>query len=864
MNTAYLPQTIELAAQREWETSNAFVAREDATFPSTYPAPTPASAKFYCLSMLPYPSGHIHMGHVRNYVIGDVIARRARMEGKNVLQPFGWDAFGLPAENAALEHHLSPSVWTYKNIEQMRIAIKRLGVAIDWSREVTTCKPEYYRWEQWLFLRMYEKGLAYKKKSVVNWDPIDQTVLANEQVVDGRGWRSGAIVEQREISQWFLRISAYAEELLADLDKLTGWPEEVRTMQRNWIGRSEGVEIEFGLQFSSSMQRVQNRSVQQSDEILKIFTTRPDTLMGVTYIAIAPQHPLALEVAKSNTKIADFIKKCKGIKVAEAELAKLTKEGMDTGLRAIHPLSGATIPVWVANFVLLEYGSGAVMSVPAHDQRDFEFAKQYNLPLQEVIKPSDGSSWDYNKAAFTAKGMLINSGAYNNLTSEAAFDAIAKDLANLKRGQRQVQYRLRDWGVSRQRYWGTPIPMINCKDCGLVPVPIKDLPVVLPENVILTSPQSPLVKLENFYRTTCPRCGGAAERETDTFDTFMESSWYYARYCCPDQNGAMLDDRANYWLPVDQYIGGIEHAILHLLYARFIFKVMRDEGLVKYDEPFTNLLTQGMVLKGGSKMSKSKGNTVSPQTIFDQYGADTARLFIIFAAPPEQSLEWSDSGVEGAYRFLKRLWNFMHEQQEVLLKINGATAKSTPTPAINPYRREVHLILQQARADLERKQFNTVVSAAMKLLNLLQDIKALNANTRAAEKGDKDIEKSSVDYEKILHEGCYILLLLLHPIVPHITWYLWRELRFQGAIETSRLPAVDHAALEESSVTMIVQINGKYRTKIEITKDAPREEIEKAALADENIKRFIFAPADAKIIQKIIIVPNKLVNIVIA
>lgn len=822
----YDPQIIETSAQKHWEEKRSFIAKESCEN---------SAGKFYCLSMLPYPSGKIHMGHVRNYAIGDVMALHARMLGKNVLQPLGWDAFGLPAENAALENKLAPAAWTYHNISEMRATIKRLGFAIDWTREIATCTPDYYRWEQWLFLRMYEKGLAYKKESFVNWDPIDQTVLANEQVVDGRGWRSGALVERRKISQWFLRITAYAEELLKELDNLTGWPEEVRTMQRNWIGKSAGVELKFKLDSKSSGH-------------VEVFTTRPDTLMGVTYLAIAPEHPLTLAAAEHNSTLAEFVKKQRNIKVAEAELATLPKEGIDTGLVAIHPITGAPLPIWSANFVLMEYGSGAVMSVPAHDQRDFEFAQQYGLPIKQVIKPRDENSWDYAKGAFTAKGVLIDSAQFSGLTSEAACNAIADHLHKNGAGTHKVNYRLRDWGVSRQRYWGTPIPMINCQKCGTVPVPLSDLPVVLPEAVKLDNPQSPLIKLQSFLNTTCPKCGGAATRETDTFDTFMESSWYYMRYCCPDQSQAMVDERTNYWMPVDQYIGGIEHAIMHLLYARFIFKVMRDEGLVHHDEPFTNLLTQGMVLKDGSKMSKSKGNTVSPETIIGKYGADTARLFIIFAAPPTQALEWSDSGVEGAYRFLKRLWNFANEHQQLCWKFNSESKLDHRVFAAlddtaKKVRHQMHVILQQANTDMARKQFNTVVSAAMKLLNLLNDL---------AEKENKE------DNQALIYEGTSILLRLLCPITPHITHHLWQELKFAGEIIDAHWPCVDEKALEQENIDIAVQVNGKYRAKITVPQNATEEMIQQLALSSDNVKRFV----NVNQIKKIIVVPKRLVNII--
>lgn len=814
MNNNYNPQVIEAAAQNYWATTHAFEVTEDATKP-----------KFYCLSMLPYPSGQIHMGHVRNYTIGDVISRYQRMQGKNVLQPLGWDAFGLPAENAALENKLAPSEWTYKNIEQMRATLQQLGFAIDWTREITTCKPEYYRWEQELFIKMYNKGLAYKKKSVVNWDPVDQTVLANEQVVDGRGWRSGALVERKEINQWFLKITAYADELINDLDTLTAWPEEVRTMQRNWIGKSEGLEIQF--------------NVAELDAKITVFTTRPDTVFGVTYLAIAPEHPIAMQAAKHNADIAAFIHQCHNIKVAEAELATLPKEGFYTGYKAINPFNGTQIPIWVANFVLMEYGTGAVMSVPAHDQRDFEFAHQYNLPLKPVIQPLNGATWDFTQKAFTDKGKLIDSGEFSNLDFAASFNAIATYAEKHNFGKRQINYRLRDWGISRQRYWGCPIPMINCAKCGTVPVALKDLPVILPEGIKLTDPRSPLHTLKSFLETTCPQCGGKATRETDTFDTFMESSWYYARYCCSNQNQAMFDQRVNYWMPIDQYIGGIEHAILHLLYSRFIYKVLRDEGLVNSNEPFARLLTQGMVLKDGSKMSKSKGNTVSPLTMIEKYGADTARLFIIFAAPPEQALEWSDSGVEGAYRFLKKLWNFAQTNQELL---RGQQAPVTAmTAATKELRRQIHSILKQANFDIARLQLNTVVSAAMKLFNLLQETTVIN-------------------HAAILHEGYKILLQILYPITPHITHTLWQQLQLGGDIINSSWPQVDAAALQQDTIEMMVQINGKLRSKITVPLDATQETIRNIAITNENVTRFL----ENVSMQKVIVVPKKLVNIVVS
>ncbi|MBN2690069.1 MAG: leucine--tRNA ligase [Gammaproteobacteria bacterium] len=820
MKKIYDFEQIETSLQKKWHKNQSFEASADLS-----------REKFYCLSMLPYPSGNIHMGHVRNYAIGDVITRYQRMLGKNVLQPLGWDAFGLPAENAALEKGLSPSGWTRDNIKQMRSEIKRLGFAIDWSRELATCDPDYYKWEQWLFLQMYEKGLVYRKKSLVNWDPVDQTVLANEQVVNGCGWRSGAKIERREISQWFLKITDYAEELLQDLDTLPEWPEQVKTMQRNWIGKSRGVELKF--------------AVDNSNEELAVFTTRPDTLMGVTYLAIAAEHPLAQKAAVQDANIATFIKEHSNIKMAEADLATAEKVGIATPFSAIHPLTGKKLPIWIANFVLMDYGQGAVMSVPAHDERDFEFAQKYNLPISQVIAPKDGSKWDLNKSAFTEHGVLINSGKFNKLESQSAFDAIARELQAQHKGEIKTNYRLRDWGVSRQRYWGTPIPMIHCEKCGTVPVPEDKLPVKLPEDVNIDKPGSPLADIPKFVDVKCPTCGGKAKREIDTFDTFMESSWYYARYCCNDQKDSMLDDRAKYWTPVDQYIGGIEHAIMHLLYARFIHKVIRDLGLLNSDEPFSRLLTQGMVLKDGAKMSKSKGNTVSPTEIVERYGADTARLFIIFTAPPEQSLEWSDAGIDGSHRFLKKIWAFGYENRKMLSSINDANAfikHSKLTKEQQKIRFEIHLILKQANYDMERMQFNTVVSATMKLLNILQKI---------------DTEAEGGKY--LVHEGYRILLLLLSPITPHITESIWEELNFTGNLPTTSWPKIDAEALKTDDIELIVQVNGKLRDKIIVAVDATQEEIKEITLATPKVQAYVAG----KKIRKTIVVPKKLINIVI-
>lgn len=768
MKTPYNPNLLETTIQTFWDTHESFKATKNNT-----------QEKFYCLAMLPYPSGQLHMGHVRNYTIGDVIARYQNMLGKNVMQPMGWDAFGLPAENAAIQHKTAPAKWTYQNIATMRTQLKRLGFAYDWSREFATCDPHYYRWEQWFFIHLYEKGLAYKKNAVVNWDPVDQTVLANEQVVDGRGWRSGALVERREISQWFLKITDYAEELLADLNQLDGWPEQVRTMQRNWIGRSEGLIIPFALQ--------------QQERVIDIFTTRPDTLMGCTYVAIAPEHPLAIQLAETHPSINEFLTECRHVQLAEAVVATQEKRGIDTGLKAIHPLTGAELPIWIANFVLMDYGTGAIMSVPFNDERDREFAEKYHLPIQEIELD----------------------------------DSLAEKLLREGKAQRQVNYRLRDWGISRQRYWGAPIPMIDCKTCGTVPVPLDELPVRLPEDVEITGSGSPLKMLPSFYETTCPRCHQPATRETDTFDTFISSSWYYARYTCADQDTTMLDERAEYWTPVDQYIGGIEHAILHLLYARFFHKLMRDMGLLNSDEPFKRLLTQGMVLKDGSKMSKSKGNTVDPQALIEQYGADTVRFFIIFAAPPEQSLEWSDSGVEGAYRFLKRVWSIAEH-----IPTNNNTQPQL--------RHQIHTILAQINYDYERLQFNTVASGCMKLLNVISEI------TSSA----------------LMQESLGILLRVLAPIVPHITCHLWEELGYNkiyGTLFHAPWPQPDPAALKTESIQLVVQINGKLRGHIEVPADANQEVVQKIALADEHIQRAI----NNQPVKKIIVVPGRLVNIVI-
>jgi leucyl-tRNA synthetase len=813
MDQQYDPQALEKAAQHHWLTNNSFAVQQD-----------DAREKFYCLAMFPYPSGQLHMGHVRNYTIADVIARYQRMQGKNVLQPMGWDAFGLPAENAAIKHKVPPAQWTKQNIDYMREQLQRLGFAYDWDRELATCDPSYYRWEQWFFTRLFEKGLAYKKKAEVNWCETDQTVLANEQVVDGCCWRCDNPVERREIDQWFIKITDYAEQLLADLDTLDQWPEQVRTMQRNWIGRSEGVNLDFALADGSA---------------LSVYTTRPDTLMGVTYVAVALQHPLAKAAAQNDPALAAFIESQGNIKMAEADMATMEKRGMATGITVIHPLTGLQVPVWVANFVLMSYGSGAVMSVPGHDQRDWEFATKYALPITQVIAPAGDEACDISQAAFTEKGVLVNSGEFDGLDFQQAFATMADRLEHEGKGKRTVNFRLRDWGVSRQRYWGAPIPIINCDSCGAVAVPAADLPVILPTDVAFEGVGSPLKSMPEFYQTQCPGCGGEATRETDTFDTFMESSWYYARYGCANNDSAMLDSEADYWAPVDQYVGGIEHAILHLLYARFFHKLMRDEGLVNSDEPFVRLLTQGMVLKDGAKMSKSKGNTVDPQSLIQRYGADTVRLFSMFAAPPEQSLEWSDSGVEGANRFLKRLW-----------KMAGNLTAAGPVPALNTtalndqqknVRRKVHETIAKVSDDYGRRQtFNTAIAAIMELCNEL---------------GKLDDEPQS---RAVLHEALQAIVLMLNPIVPHVSHALWPTLGGEGDILNARWPDIDESALTRDTVEMVVQVNGKVRAKMEVPAAADKDAVEALARSQQNVSRFL----EGLSVRKVIVVPGKLVNIV--
>ena len=868
MQPHYQPQTLEAAIQKSWEENQTFRAVTD-----------PSREKFYCLSMFPYPSGRLHMGHVRNYTIGDVIARYQRMRGKNVLQPMGWDAFGMPAENAAMNHQVAPAAWTYSNIDYMKKQLKSLGFAIDWSRELATCKPDYYRWEQWLFTRLFEKGLIYRKNGTVNWDPVDQTVLANEQVIDGRGWRSGALVEKREIPMYYFRITDYAEELLRDLDTLDGWPERVKTMQRNWIGKSRGMNVRFILREDS------RTGLNAEQHIVQVFTTRPDTLFGATYLAVAAEHPLATAAAADNPALAAFIAECKAGSVAEADVATMEKKGMPTGRYVINPINNEALEVWVANYVLWGYGDGAVMAVPAHDERDFEFAHKYHLPIRQVVA-RDGENYDSAEwqewYAAKENTRLINSGDCDDLDYPAAFDAIGKKLQALGAGEEKTQYRLRDWGISRQRYWGCPIPVIHDADGRDLPVADADLPVVLPENIIPDGSGSPLAKLPDYYETTDAE-GRPARRETDTMDTFVESSWYFFRYMSPDYTGGMVaPEDAAYWQDVDQYIGGIEHAILHLLYARFFTKLMRDEGLVKVSEPFKRLLTQGMVLAatwyredgsgkktwynpadvepitddkgritggtliadgqpvqygGMEKMSKSKNNGVDPEALVKKYGADTARLYTMFTAPPESTLEWSESGVEGAHKYLKRLWAYAHDHCDQLdpAPVDHAALDGKH----KALRHAIHEQLRSAQFDYERNQYNTVVSSAMKILNTLGEV-------APAEK-------------RLRHEGLRILLLILAPITPHIAAALWQELGYAGNLLDTAIPEPDPQALTRDTITLVVQINGKRRAEIEVAASANNEEIIAAALAHPDVQRH----SEGKTPKKSIVVPGKLVNLVV-
>lgn len=909
MDSTYQPKAIERAAQDAWNSANAYRVTEHAKDKSGAVKP-----KFYACSMLPYPSGKLHMGHVRNYTINDVMLRHLRMKGYNVLMPMGWDAFGMPAENAAIANNAPPAAWTYQNIVDMKAQMQPLGLAFDWSREVTTCKPDYYKWNQWLFLKMLEKGIAYRKTQIVNWDPIDQTVLANEQVIDGRGWRSGALVEKKEIPGYYLGITQYAEELLECVKtKLTGWPSQVRTMQENWIGKSEGVRFSFHHQIRDSESHTSLLPLQGEgrdgdgvhsgsgnliqDGKLFVFTTRADTIMGVTFCAVAPEHPLAIHAAKSNKAVADFIEKAKQGGTTEVELALKDKEGVATGLFVTHPLTQEQIPVWVGNYVLMTYGDGAVMGVPAHDERDFAFAKKYGIAIKPVIAPSPQPSPARGEGVFSTDawqthyadhGVCINSGPMDGMTFAQAIDYVAEK-TRTHGGEKRTTWRLRDWGISRQRYWGTPIPIIHCDDCGAVPVPEKDLPVVLPEHLIPDGSGNPLKKDAAFLNCTCPKCGKPAQRETDTMDTFVDSSWYFMRYCSPDAN-TMVDARNEYWMPMDQYIGGIEHAVLHLLYARFWTKVMRDLGLVKFDEPFTNLFTQGMLsaecfyredaagkkrwyypaeveihyddkgrptgaiskedgapvmLGGMEKMSKSKNNVVEPKDIIARFGADTARAYVMFAGPPEQSAAWSDSGAEGVYRFLKRLYTYGVWSKNAS---NAATVLefANLSAGAKKCRFEIHTVLAQANHDYARLQYNTVVSAAMKILNALDDAKS----------------HEGADWQRVRHEGIFILLRTLYPIAPHITWHLWNDLGFaakHGDIIDAPWPTPDPAALEQDEIELVVQVNGKLRGQILVPKDATKEAIEKLALADAGVAKH----TEGKPIKKLIVVPGRLINVVV-
>ena len=811
MDTQYRPARIEAETQARWEKERVFKAIQDHR-----------KEKFYCLSMFPYPSGKLHIGHVRNYTIGDVISRYQRMQGKNVLQPMGWDAFGLPAENAAIEHGIAPANWTRRNIEVMRSQLKRLGFAYDWSRELATCDPSYYRWEQWFFTLLYRKGLVYRKSALVNWDPVDRTVLANEQVIDGCGWRSGAPVERREIPQWFLRITAYAEELLQDLERLEGWPEAVRVQQAHWIGRSEGVEIDF--------------QAMETDETLAVYTTRPDTLMGTSYLVVAPEHSLAREAARKRPELQRFLEEATRGGVAESAVETMEKQGVPLPLTVRHPVTDERLPVWVGNFVLMSYGTGAVMGVPAHDQRDWEFARKYRLPVRQVVFPSDAQV-DIEREAYTGSGVLNRSGRFDGLQSREACTAIADFLERENKGRRKVKYRLRDWCISRQRYWGCPIPILYDEDDRPHPVAEEDLPVELPEDVLPEGKGSPLTELETF-RHAAGR--NDRRRETDTFDTFFESSWYYARFCCPDRHDAMLDQRTRYWLPVDQYVGGIEHAVMHLLYARFFHKLMRDEGLVEGDEPFTRLLTQGMVLKDGRKMSKSHGNTVDPQSLIDRHGADTVRLYVMFAAPPEQSLEWSDQDVQGASRFLKRLWRLtadhVHQGGTAPLKPDDLDAQG------RELRYQVHRAILKVSDDIGRRYtFNTAIAAVMETINAIARFSVDTENERS-----------------LVQEGLEASVLLLSPVVPHIADRLWREVGHEGSIVNAPWPQADPAALERDEIELVVQIDGKRRASIRMPPDASEEQIREAAISVPNVQRLV---GDCGV-SRFIVVPGRLINIV--
>ncbi|RBP43410.1 leucyl-tRNA synthetase [Eoetvoesiella caeni] len=886
MQERYSPTAVEAAAQQNWGERDAYRVSETAVNAKGEPKP-----KFYACSMLPYPSGKLHMGHVRNYTINDMMARQLRMRGYNVLMPMGWDAFGMPAENAAIKSKVPPAKWTYDNIAYMKKQMLAMGLAIDWSREMCACDPKYYKWNQWLFLKMLEKGIAYRKTQIVNWDPVDQTVLANEQVIDGRGWRSGAPVEKREIPGYYLRITDYAEELLEQVhDGLPGWPERVRLMQENWIGKSSGVRFAFPHDIKD------NNGALIQDGRLYVFTTRADTIMGVTFCAVAPEHPLATHAAQSNPELAAFIETCKKGGTTEVELATREKEGMRTSLQVTHPITGEQIDIWVGNYVLMTYGDGAVMGVPAHDERDFAFAKKYNLPIKDVVavegKTYSTDAWQ-EWYGDKQQGNTVNSGPYNGLTPAQTVDAVAADLAAKGLGEKQTTWRLRDWGISRQRYWGTPIPIIHCPDCGPVPVPEQDLPVILPDDLIPDGSGNPLTKHEAFLSCKCPKCGTAARRETDTMDTFVDSSWYFMRYTSPGNDNAMVDERNDYWMPMDQYIGGIEHAVLHLLYARFWTRVMRDLGMVKFSEPFTRLLCQGMVLnhiysrkneKGGIEyfwpeevenvydakgaivgakllkdgsavqyggigtMSKSKNNGVDPQSLIDTMGADTARLFVMFASPPEQTLEWSDSGVDGANRYLRRVWSYSHSRLAIVQAAAQAPAApdwSSADEATKTLRREIHSLLKLADYDYQRIQYNTVVSTCMKMLNTLESA---------------DLPDTPVAHQAIA-DTLSILLRVLYPVVPHITWQIWNELGLNGLygdLLDAPWPEVDEAALVADEIELMLQINGKLRGALKVANGSSKADIEQAATAHDATGRFL----EGRPIKRVIVVPGKLVNIV--
>ncbi len=816
MEREYRPQEIEKKWQDFWAEKDTYRVSEETS-----------GEKYYVLEMFPYPSGRIHMGHVRNYTIGDVVSRFKRARGFNVLHPIGWDAFGLPAENAAIQNAIHPSTWTQANIAQMKQQLMRLGFSYDWNREIATCDVEYYRWEQWLFTRLHREGLAYRKTSVVNWDPVDQTVLANEQVIDGKGWRSGAVVEKKEIPQWFLRVSDYSEELLNELEKMKGWPDAVKTMQRNWIGKSEGVEAEF--------------LVDGEKNILKIFTTRPDTIMGATYLALAPEHPLVAEKAKENPEVADFLARCRKAPVSEAEIETMEKTGVPLGIDAIHPISGEKIPVWTANFVLMSYGTGAVMSVPAHDQRDWEFAKKYGLQIKQVIFPADGSVFDIEKEAFTEKGILGDSGWLSGLTSQEAFGAIAEFLEKNAVGGTKINYRLRDWGISRQRYWGAPIPIVYCEQCGEVPVPDSDLPVELPLDIDIDGERIPaLSKIESFIATSCPACGGPAKRETDTMDTFVESSWYFLRYASPDFKAGMFEpEKTSYWLPVDQYIGGIEHAILHLLYSRFFTKVLRDIGVFQLDEPFENLLTQGMVVKDGAKMSKSLGNTVDPDDMIVRYGADTVRMFMLFAAPVEKDLEWSEQGVNGMFRFLGRVWRFatgFFAERENEEQVKGFPAEGKSAALATTTNRTIKKVTE----DIESFKFNTAISAVMELFN------ELSALWKEKSVGREDARAALLAVTR-----------LICPMAPHFAEELWELSGESGNLVDKEWIKWDESAFESAEITIPVRVNSRVRNQISLNADADEETVREIALSDSRVKEYIAG----REIKNFVYVPKRLVDI---